>query len=201
MGNKNCKHCQTLIPAKAKVCPNCKKSQGMSLGLKIIIGIVIFIVLIGMFGGTDEPTSTESKNDKNNQEEAKKTFEQNETVEYKGVKYTVVKVEKSNGKQYNEPKDGYEFIEVTIKIENTSEEKYSYNSYYWKMENSQGQELDESMLYLNEYDDALGTGDLKKGGVVTGKLGFEQPKDDKKLYLNFYDNIFDEDYSFQIKIN
>ena len=56
----------------------------------------------------------------------------------------------------DEPKDGYKFIEVTIKIENIEDKKYSYNSYYWKMENSQGQELDESAIYFNEYDEALG---------------------------------------------
>ena len=25
---KVCKHCQSEIPAKAKVCPNCRKKQG-----------------------------------------------------------------------------------------------------------------------------------------------------------------------------
>ena len=31
---KVCKHCQTEIPKKAKVCPNCRKKQG---GLIVIL--------------------------------------------------------------------------------------------------------------------------------------------------------------------
>lgn len=209
MGNKNCKHCQALIPAKAKVCPNCKKSQGMSTGIKILIGIVIFIVLIGMFGGSDEPTSTDSKKEDNKtneenkeNEDKKKTFNQNETVKFKGIKFSITNVEKHKGTKYNKPKDGFEYVEVTIKIENTSEEKYDYSPLDWKMQNSQGQELDTNFSALKDYDEQLDYADLRPGGTVTGKLGFEQPKGDAGLYLNYYDNIvWDEDYSFQIKIN
>lgn len=46
---KLCKHCQTEIPKKAKVCPNCRKKQG---GAGKWIAIVAVVVLIFMlFGG------------------------------------------------------------------------------------------------------------------------------------------------------
>lgn len=200
---KKCKHCQSEINVDAKICPNCRKKQGMALWLKIAIVIVVLAVLGSILGSSEEPSSSETQEKNDNKiDEEKKTFNQNETVEYKGIKYTILKVEKTNGKTYNKPKDGYEFIEVTIKIENTSDDKYSYSSYDWKMENSQGQELDGSPLYLIEYDDDLGSAELKTGGVVTGKLGFEQPKADNGLYLNYYENfVWDDDFSFQIKID
>ena len=198
---KKCKHCQTEIDAKAKVCPNCRKKQGMSLGVKIVIGVIILFVLVGMFGGSEEPTSSSNNGENKTNEEKKTTFNQDETVDFKGVKFTVTNVLKHTKAKYDEPKEGYEFIEVTIKIENTSNEKYSYDPYSWKMENSQGQELDGSSLYLKNIDDGLDSADLNPGGTVTGKLGFEQPKGDTGLYLNYYDNMFDDNYSFQIKIN
>ena len=198
---KKCKHCQSDIAVNAKICPNCRKKQGMALWLKIGIGVVVLFLLVGIFGGSDEPTSTSDKdNDTENKEEKKKIFEQNEVVEYKGVKYSVVSVKKTNGSEYNRPENGKEFIEVVIKIENNSKEKISYNSYDWKMENSNGQELDQDIMAIVDSDNTLESGDLKPGGTVTGTLGFEQPKGDTGLGLNYYDNMFDDEYAFQIKI-
>jgi len=198
---KKCKHCQSEISTAAKICPNCRKKQGMALWLKILIGVVVLFIIVGMFSGSDEPTSSES-NDKENikKEENKKVFEQSETVEYKGVKFSVVSVKKTNGSEYNRPENGKEFIEVVIKIENNSKEKISYNSYDWKMENSNGQELDQDLMAIVDSDNTLESGDLKPGGTVTGTLGFEQPKGDTGLGLNYYKNVFDDEYAFQIKI-
>ena len=55
---KTCKHCQTEIPAKAKVCPQCRKKQGMGIIPKVLIGIFALAV-IGTAAGDvdDQPTS------------------------------------------------------------------------------------------------------------------------------------------------
>lgn len=57
---KKCKHCQTEIDEKAKVCPTCKKKQGMPVWL-IVILVIVGIALISSFG-SDESTS--GSNDK-----------------------------------------------------------------------------------------------------------------------------------------
>ena len=44
---KKCKHCQSDIPKKAKVCPNCHKKQGGILKWIIII-IVVLIILVSL---------------------------------------------------------------------------------------------------------------------------------------------------------
>lgn len=49
---KLCKHCQSEMPKKAKVCPTCRRKQG-GAGKWIIIGIVVFFLFVGMFGGSD----------------------------------------------------------------------------------------------------------------------------------------------------
>ena len=82
---KICKYCKTEIPYDAKVCPQCRKKQGMGLFLKIVIVLLVLGLIGAIFGGgsdetpktsstsTSETTKTEEK-----QEEAKKE----ETIEY-----------------------------------------------------------------------------------------------------------------------
>ena len=58
---KLCKHCKTEIPYDAKICPQCKKKQGMGIVPKIII-IIIALALIGSFASksdSDTPNGTE----------------------------------------------------------------------------------------------------------------------------------------------
>ena len=65
---KKCKHCQSKIDAKAKICPNCRKKQGMPKWLIAIIVIIGIVVLGSAMGGessestgSSEKTSTSKK--------------------------------------------------------------------------------------------------------------------------------------------
>lgn len=58
---KKCKHCQTDIPKKAKVCPNCRRKQG---GIGKVIGIVLILFIVfGVIGsGSDSGEENNSSN-------------------------------------------------------------------------------------------------------------------------------------------
>lgn len=53
-GTKVCKHCKSEIAADAKICPNCRKKQGMSKILIVIIVLVVLGILSSLGGGDDE---------------------------------------------------------------------------------------------------------------------------------------------------
>jgi len=131
----------------------------------------------------------------------KKTiFEQTETAVNENVNYSIVGVEKFAKKDYSEAKAGYEYVVVKVRIENKSDKKISYNSYDWKMQNSQGQEENSTYIFVTT-DTEIGSGDLLSNGVVEGTMAWEQPIADKGLMLNYYATMFDNKSVFQIKIN
>lgn len=81
---------------------------------------------------------------------------------------------KTTGSEFDTAKEGYEYVIVSVKIENKSDEKISYNPFDWKVENSNGQEVDTAFTTVNS---------------------------DTGLKLNYYYNsLFDEDASFKIKL-
>lgn len=51
---KNCKYCQTEIDAKAKICPNCRKKQGMPKWLIIVLIILGISFLASLAGGAGD---------------------------------------------------------------------------------------------------------------------------------------------------
>ena len=90
---KKCKHCQTEIPKKAKICPNCKKKQGSVLKT---FGIVILVILVlSAIGG-----SSDSDNEKTTQQSTT-----SETVKVEDNKVEEVKKE--------EPKVEETVVEIT----------------------------------------------------------------------------------------
>ncbi|WP_207705525.1 DUF4352 domain-containing protein [Hathewaya massiliensis] len=157
----------------------------------VLITAMIMLSLLGGLvgcGSPDEPKKEASKEttktDKSKEEkEIKKEFAANETVELKGMHLSITKVEISNGSDFDKPKEGNEFVIVSVKIQN-----------------SKGQITDESFTTINQ-DTALNSGELAPNGEITGTLAFEAPKGDKGLKLLYKDNIFKEDEQIIIKLN
>lgn len=112
---------------------------------KILSILVCAFVLLGITGCVSDSDSSSGVTDTNGNK--KTSFSINETAVFEDVHYTVTNVEYSNGSEYDTPADGKNYVIVTLKIENKSDEKISYNTYDWKMINSQGQEDDENIYY------------------------------------------------------
>lgn len=212
----NCKACGKEIAKGAKTCPSCGKDQrNFFMKHKILTGIII-IIIIGIIGavnssGNTSPSSsssqpsgsnnpTQSTPTNNNATKLKDSYAVGETAKYKDVEMTVIKVDKSNGTEYDKPKDGKEFVIVTVKIKNNSSKNLAYNPFYFKMKNSKGQIEDGTFSTVNK-DTALNSGDLASGGEVEGTVIFEEPVGDNGLILQYQDNVFMDNAKLQFKIS
>lgn len=139
---KLCKYCQSEIPKKAKVCPNCKKKQG---GILKWVGIafVVLIVIGALGGGGDKNKSTiQTENNSNDESNMENVIAETETengtvedpeeqekeqkeIEYIPVTATELSDALSNNamKAQNDYKDKY--LEITGKLGNIdSDGKY-----------------------------------------------------------------------------
>ncbi len=181
---KKCKYCQSEIDEKAKICPHCHKKQS-HLVRWIVLGVIAVIIIAAIAGGGGKDNFV-------------KDYNQDDVVTYKDVKYSITKVEKTKGSnEYWQAKDGNEYVKVTIKVENTSNKKISYNALDFQMVNGDGVE-DSFYTITAEGDKDFGSGELDPGGKTEGVIIWEQKKGDTGLRIRYYENvIFDSDYTFQ----
>ncbi len=184
---KRCKYCQEEINVKAKVCPKCGRKQSGKKWL-IILGVVVLIgVIASSMGGNDN---------------RKKDYTKDEVAVYEDVEYSITKVERTQGNnEFWAPKEGYEYVKITVKIENKSDGKISYNALDWQMVNGDG--VEDAWGAITADDDIeLSSGDLDAGGTVEGVLVWEQKIGDNNLKLRYYDNIlFDDNYTIQFDLS
>lgn len=165
---------------------------------KFLTVLMCASVLFGVTGCVSDSENSSGVTDVDGN--AKTSFNINETAVYEDVYYTVTNVEYSDGSEYDKPADGKNYVIVTLKIENKSDSKISYNAYDWKMVNSQGQEDNEAFTIIDN-DTALNSGDLAAGGSKTGTLVFEESKEESSLKLLYYSNmLFDESATFEIVV-
>lgn len=195
---KICKYCKKPIDKNAKVCPFCHCKQKLPIWVIILIFVVGLGILGSIFGSSD-PVGSDKKEE--SQQERRKDFSQHEMVTYKDVNYTIVKVEKTQGtNMFLNPREGYEYVKVTLRIENNSTSKISYNALDWKMVNADG--VEDGWGTITAEDDVnLSSGDLDAGGRVEGVLVWEQKINDDNLRLRYYETFISSDYVFQIKLD
>jgi len=133
--------------------------------------------------------------------EAKTSFGINDPAAFKDVQLTVTKIEKSSGSEYIKPKEGMEYVIVTVKYKNIgTKDTISYNPYDFKMLNSKGQITDHTYTTVNS-DTALSSGDLAPSGEIEGTIAFEQPSNDTALVLQYTSNMFLTDSKIDFKLN
>lgn len=190
---KVCKHCQTEIPKKAKVCPNCRKKQGGILKW-IIIGIVA-IVIIGAVagGGEDEPKKVgDARSGKQESEEKKDTFSLGEIAELDDVRVTLTDYKESTGSEWNKPSDGNVFVLVQFEIENNSQEEIAVSSMLSFEAYADDYAANLSLSALVENEETQLDGTVAAGKKMKGWIGYEVPSDWKKFEVQFIDSIWSD---------
>lgn len=212
----SCKACGKEIAKGVNKCPHCGKDQrNFFMKHKILTG-VLALVLIGAIGSalggnnssskstTDDNSSvatdtTKSATPETKKEKPKEFYAINEEVKLNNAVVKVTKVEKSNGGDFDKPKDGMEYVIVTVQIKNSGDSEISYNPFDFTMQNSKGQITNKAFTTIDS-DTSLSSGNLAGGGEVSGTIAFEQPKNDNGLILKYKGNMF-SNKEIQFKLN
>ena len=148
----------------------------------------IVIVIIIAIGGQSKQAEKvgENKNSESNgssqiqnkesKKEEKTEFKVGDIIAFDGKELTVEKVERNwkSEKTYIKPKDGKEYVKVSVKIENKSETEMNYNVFEFKVEDFNGA-AERFDFQTYSLPDSLGYGNLVKGGKKSGSMIFEVP--------------------------
>ncbi|MRA75625.1 DUF4352 domain-containing protein [Bacillus thuringiensis] len=150
---------------------------------------------------TEETAKKVSSDQKTEQTDTKKEdskeFKVGETIQLGDYKLTVSNVEKSQGGEFDKPKEGQEFIIANLTIENGGKKEISYNPFDFNLQNSEGNIVDQAFTMVNE-ETQLNSGKLAPNGKITGTIAFETKKDDPKLQLIFKPNFLSKK---EVRIN
>lgn len=200
---KKCKHCQSDIPKKAKVCPNCRKKQGGIF--KWIIIVIVALIIIGVASGdedkptkvsnnTNESTTDAASSETNTSETVAEetTFGVGDTAEYRGVKVTLNGVEESNGSQFNKPTDGNVFLLVNFTIENNTNSDLAISSMLCFDAYQDGYATNYSLTALLEKTGNQLDGTIAPGKKIQGYVGYEVPSTYKEFEINYRADVWDD---------
>ncbi len=194
METKICKHCQTEIPKKAKVCPNCRKKQG-GFGKWIIIGVVALIVIGSMAGGEEDAKKVgEIDNEKNEQEIEKgetvnNVFNVGDVVETDKLKISYISAnEYISDNEFLQPKEGYKYWEFRFAFKNISDSDQTVSSMLnWNCY-ADNTNVDQTWIGDNNGLDAT----LSPGRNTEGTIYYEIPENAQKIELEYEVNFLSE---------
>lgn len=202
---KVCKHCQSEIPKKAKVCPNCRKKQGGILKWILIVVVVIFVFSM-LFGGEDDGSASDSNpqkvgdatvaaKDTETKEAEDNKFSVGEIVETSDLRITFLSAQEyQSDNRFIQPESGNVYYKMEFEFENISDSDESISS--WDF-NCYADDYDMEQTYMDGRDlDAT----LSPGRKTKGAVFFEVPKDAKKIFLEYETNFWTENkVIFEVK--
>lgn len=220
---KLCKYCQTEIPKKAKICPNCKKKQSGKLKW-IVIAVIVVILIAAIAGGggdttpqrvdnTNLPSESNEKQQgtsktEDKQEETTKTEEKQEeiifgvgeTAELNGVRVTMTDYSESNGSEYNKPSDGNVSLLVEFLIENNTDSELAVSSLVSFEAYADDYALNYSLAAVLEKETSNQLdGQIAAGKKMKGTIGYEVPADWQEVEIHYTDNVWSSS-KFKFKI-
>lgn len=201
---KKCKSCKTEIDDNAKKCPNCKSDQRNWFIKHKVLSVIILVILLAILGnalgGGSKNSSKDDSAKSGSQTSKTKTYRFNERADKQakdveilpgesgtvdGRKLTVVSIErKTSLGAYQEAPSGKTYVVANVTIENVSDRTQTYNIFDFRIQTASGQVID---TYLGG-DNDLSSGDLVKGGKVSGNVTFEAPVETASQYIIYKPN-------------
>ena len=195
---KVCKHCQSEIPVKAKVCPNCRKKQGGvgCLGVVLIVlGVIIALsAFVSMMSGSKDKNSQKVGEaqgaDSTETDEQSNVFKVGDVVETDNFRITFESAsEYTPDNEYLQAKDGYTYWEFKFKFENVSKSDQTVSSMMdWECY-ADNSKVDQTWIADDNGLDAT----LSAGREAEGAVYFEVPEDAESIELEYDINFWQSD--------
>lgn len=136
-------------------------------------------------------TQKDSSSNSSDSNEIKYEYNVGDVIKLKGEEVTVTNVKKNYkpSSAYSKPKNGNQFVKVTITIKNISEDNISISPFEFTLLNSKGvlENIDGGTYALL---DRLESTKLVKGKTKSGSLVFQAPKDDANLKLVYKPSLW-----------
>lgn len=196
METKICKHCQTEIPKKAKICPNCRKKQGMgALGKTILIIFLIALIAPNITKYSEDASEPKkvgnvdgSSTSDDGKTDAKNEFKVGDIVETENLKISFLSADKfKSDNEYIQPKDGNMYYRMQFEFENIGDSDETVSSMMdWSCY------ADDYSVEQAFFDDDIDAS-LSPGKKIKGSVYFEVPKDSKSITLEYETNFWTED--------
>ena len=194
---KVCRHCQSEIPAKAKVCPQCRKKVKGGC-LKWVVILIAVVIAISAMGGGDSGSNEPVKVGSVEQTAGTNPVQAEETLSAQTRFYVgdilmdgdMKIVYMSSGEyreenSYSQPEAGYKYIYLQFAFENTSQTSdhsislYSFEGY------ADGYAAE---MYYGGEEDLSAT--LSAGRMTTGYIYFTVPEDAAEIEIEYTPNMF-----------
>ena len=215
-GTKRCKHCQTEIPAGAKVCPNCRKKQGMGCLPKILIAVAVVVILAVVVSmgsgdsssGIDNSGAADTAANKTESAEATETEPEEESnvvkvggsYEKDGLKFTVEDADldyevEDDEFGFYDLDDGMKYVAAEFTFENTGDTDqyvsiYDFDCYADNKSCEQQYISDDDFVNVN----------LSSGRNVSFTTFYAVPEDASSIELEYTADIWsDEKIVVQLK--
>ena len=194
---KLCKYCQTEIPRKAKVCPNCKRKQGGIGCLGVVLLVLGVFIFIGSFGASMSKDKNPEKVGEVGTELSEtgtqtidNTFNVGDVVETDNFRITYESAgEYTNSNELLQPKDGYVYWEFKFKFENISNTDQTVSTMMdWECY-ADNSKADQTWIV----DDNGLDGKLSAGREAEGSVYFEVPEDAESVELEYDINFWQSD--------
>ncbi len=188
---KTCKYCQSEIPKKAKICPVCRKKQ--SGGSGIVIGVIVVIIFIGMFGGHSSQ-STAINNNSNGTNSAEINVDANENSAASPVSSAEENAVSSDSFVYDDMSVKYLKHEIAknsidqtclvvyYEFTNNSNSNEAFYTNFTSKVYQNGVELESTIFNINDETDN-DTKEIMPGATVTIALPYKIGNDRSEVTL------------------
>ena len=133
-------------------------------GLWITVGIIAFLIVVVAVAGNSGPKKVGETNSTTNTTAATTEFTANDVIQLDDYQLKIDKIERNwiPNNDYDRPESGKEYVLVSVTITNTGKSSISYNTYDFKLQDSNGVQKSEAFTTA---ENKLNSGDLAQGGV------------------------------------